>query len=72
MSTDNAYTPTYREPTVPCVICSQPLDLRLARGRKSGKPFVMLVCGKDARHFRAFINDQDYVGEVVARMETRQ
>ena len=41
----------------------------MARGRKSGKPFVMLVCGRDGRHFRGFITDQTYVGEILARLE---
>jgi hypothetical protein len=55
--------------SVPCLICQQPLTLRLARGRKSGKPFLMLVCATDGRHFRGFINDQDYVRQVLARLE---
>jgi len=46
---------------VPCHVCNSPLKLRFARGRKSGKPFVMLVCARDGRHFRAFISDRDYV-----------
>jgi len=55
--------------SVPCLICQQPLTLRLAKGRKSGKPFLMLVCPQDGRHFRGFINDQDYVRQVLARLE---
>ena len=54
---------------IPCLICSDPLTVRMARGRKSGKPFVMLVCGRDGRHFRGFITDQTYVGELLARLE---
>lgn len=54
---------------VPCLICQQPLTLRLARGRKSGKPFLMLICPSDGRHFRGFINDQEYVRQVLARLE---
>ena len=53
----------------PCPVCHQPLTLRLARGRKSGKPFVMLICSKDGRHFRAFINDQEYVSRVLESAE---
>ena len=56
-------------PAVPCVVCRTPLTLRLARGRKSGKPFLMLICPADGRHFRGFINDQDYVKRVLARLE---
>ena len=55
--------------SIPCLICQQPLTLRLARGRKSGKPSLMLVCPQDGRHFRGFINDQAYVKQVLARLE---
>ena len=69
MNSPSAYTPEYRGQGVPCVICGGPLTLRLARGRKSKKPFVMLVCSHDGRHFRAFINDQEYVRQVLKRLE---
>ncbi len=55
----------------PCPVCSLPLAVRLARGRKSGKPFVMLLCAQDGRHFRAFINDQQYVAQVLTRVEEK-
>ena len=54
---------------IPCLICQGPLTVRTARGRKSGKPFIMLVCGRDGRHFRGFITDQTYVGELLGRLE---
>ena len=54
-----------------CPICVEPLSLRLARGRRSGKPFVMLVCGRDGRHFRGFINHRPYVEQVLDRLEDR-
>ncbi len=60
----------HREPGIPCVVCGGPLALRVARGRKSGKPFLMLVCTKDGRHFRAFINDQAYVRNVLDGLES--
>ena len=50
--------------TVPCLVCGLPLTIRPARGRKSGKPFLMVVCGKDGRHFRGFIADQKYVKDI--------
>ena len=53
----------------PCPVCRQPLDLRIARGRKSGKTFLMLVCARDGRHFRGFINDRTYVDGVLSRLE---
>ena len=55
-----------------CPVCSEPLAMRLAEGRKSGKPFVMLVCPGDGRHIRAFISDRDFVGSVIARLEKKQ
>ena len=54
---------------VPCLVCAAALTLRLARGRKSGKPFLMLICPVDGRHFRGFITHRDYVGGVLARLE---
>jgi uncharacterized protein YbaR (Trm112 family) len=56
---------------LPCPLCHQPLALRLARGRKSGKPFIMLICPQDGRHFRGFINDQVYVRQVLEKLESQ-
>ena len=53
----------------PCLVCHKPLSLRLAKGRKSGKPSIMLICPADGRHFRAFISDRAYVGQVLALLE---
>ncbi|MBI4235736.1 MAG: hypothetical protein HY688_00030 [Chloroflexi bacterium] len=61
-------TPAYRRPPA-CLVCGAPLAVRLARGRKSQKPFVMLLCPQDGRHFRAFVNDQHYIAQVLARLE---
>ena len=57
------------EKGIPCLVCGTDLSLRLTRGRKSGKPFVMLICPIDGRHFRGFITSQPYVAEVLARLE---
>lgn len=57
--------------SIPCIVCKGPLTVRLAHGRKSGKAFVMLLCGRDGRHFRAFVNDRDYVAHVLQRLEDR-
>ena len=54
---------------IPCLVCGQPLTVRLATGRKSRKTFVMLLCGADGRHFRAFVSDRGYVDQVLARLE---
>jgi len=58
-------------PRLPCHICQATLQVRLARGRKSGKPFVMLVCPADGRHIRAFVADRAYVQGLVDQVEGR-
>ena len=50
-----------------CLVCRAALSVRAAYGRKSGKPFVLLVCPVDGRHFRAFIADAKYVQALVDR-----
>ncbi len=54
---------------IPCIVCGGGLSLKTARGRTSGKPFLSLICEVDGRHFRAFIDDQYYVKQVLARLE---
>ncbi len=58
--------------SVNCPVCSGSLAVRMAQGRKSGKPFIMLVCPQDGRHFRAFITDQPYVKGVMDNLESPQ
>ena len=55
--------------SVPCPVCSAPIDSRPAKGRKSGKPSIMMVCPANGRHFRGFITDREYVASVFARVE---
>ena len=55
--------------SVPCVVCGVPLTIRPARGRKSGKSFLMVICPQDGRHFRGFIADKDYVNHVFEKAE---
>ena len=52
---------------VPCPVCSTPLTVRPATGRKSGNPFVMLVCPEDGRHLRGFISDKEFVDRVIEK-----
>ena len=56
---------------IPCLVCGEQLTLRLAKGRKSQKIFLMLVCGRDGRHFRGFVNDREFVDQVLSRLEDR-
>lgn len=53
--------------TMPCIVCHSEMSLQVARGRKSGKVFLMMVCAVDGRHFRAFIADKVFVNSVVDR-----
>ncbi len=55
-----------------CPVCGESLEVRLAKGRKSGKAFLMAICPKDGRHIRAFVNDQEYVRQVLERLEGTQ
>ncbi len=50
---------------ISCPICHVPITVKGAKGRKSNKPFIMLVCPQDGRHFRGFITDQSYVRQVL-------
>lgn len=52
-----------------CSLCSEKLEVRPSKGRKSGKLFIMWLCSVDGRHFRAFITYQPYVKEVMDRVE---
>jgi uncharacterized protein YbaR (Trm112 family) len=54
-----------------CPICKGGLAAKLTRGRKSGKPSIMLICPKDGRHFRGFITDRAYVEGVMNIMESK-
>jgi hypothetical protein len=54
---------------ISCIVCGGVVEVRPARGRKSGKPFLMLVCGREVRHFRGFINDAKFVEQVVENAE---
>lgn len=67
--TKNTDTSDKTRPSVPCPLCGESIALKLSRGRKSGKPFISLVCHGDPRHLRGFIHDSEFVGQVVERLE---
>ena len=69
MTSGRSNTAESTQPSVPCLICWETLSIRIARGRKSGKPSVMLVCPRDGRRFRAFVTDKTYVGQVLSLLE---
>jgi hypothetical protein len=54
-----------------CPVCQTALMFRLAKGRKSSKPFIMLMCPLDGRHFRGFIGDRDYIKQVMEKLEEK-
>ena len=64
------YRPAYRG-APRCIVCLVDLEFRMPKTSKSGKQSIMLVCPSDARHFRAFINDQAYVAKVIDAMEKK-
>jgi len=51
--------------SIGCPVCGKPLSITVATGRKSNKPFIMLKCDTDGRHFRGFITDQAYVKRIL-------
>jgi len=57
------------EPSLNCPVCHETLSFRIAKGRKSGKPFLMVVCLRDGRHFRGFVGDQVYVRNLIQRLD---
>jgi hypothetical protein len=52
-----------------CPVCNEPMAFQIARGRKSGKPFLMVKCLRDGRHFRGFVGDKEYVTRLLVRLE---
>ena len=65
------YKPPIEYKVLQCPVCGIGLEIRLARGRRSGKAFLMAVCPQDGRHIRAFINDKDYVAQVLDRLDEK-
>ena len=53
---------------VHCPVCNRALSVRPAKGRKSGKLFISMVCPGDGRHFRGFIADQQFVHAVIEQV----
>ncbi len=50
--------------TLSCPVCGGSLEVRPGSGRKSHKPFLVLKCAADGRHFRGFIGDQAFIARV--------
>jgi predicted RNA-binding Zn-ribbon protein involved in translation (DUF1610 family) len=52
-----------------CPVCGEAMAFQIARGRKSGKPFLMVKCLQDGRHFRGFVGDKIYVEKLLEHLE---
>ena len=50
-----------------CPVCGAAMKLSTARSSKAKNPktFLMLTCPVDGRHFRGFINDQEFVSRAM-------
>ena len=55
-------------PTISCPVCGAGLKVSTTKSKR-GKVALVLVCPKDGRDFRAFINNQDYIQRVLASLE---
>jgi hypothetical protein len=54
-----------------CFVCKGDLEVRHATGRKSGKPFLLLKCQADGRHFRGFIYDPAFIARLTLGSESQ-
>ena len=56
-------------PTINCPVCGAGLKVNTSTS-KAGKVALVLVCLRDGRDFRAFINNKEYIQEVFDSLET--
>jgi hypothetical protein len=56
-------------PPICCPVCGAGLRVSTSTS-KAGKIALVLVCPKDGRDFRAFINNREYVRRVLDSVET--
>jgi predicted RNA-binding Zn-ribbon protein involved in translation (DUF1610 family) len=69
MTTHEQELSTKPNQSLQCPVCGDPMAFQIARGRKSGKPFLMVKCLRDGRHFRGFVGDKEYVTRLLERLE---
>jgi predicted RNA-binding Zn-ribbon protein involved in translation (DUF1610 family) len=69
MTTSNQCAPVNQNQSLRCPVCGEPMAFQIARGRKSGKPFLMVKCLRDGRHFRGFVGDKIYVEKLLEHLE---
>jgi hypothetical protein len=56
--------------SIPCPVCQLDLSVRPCQSRKSGKRSLMFICPEDGRHFRGFIAHQDFLNQVLERLDS--
>ena len=56
-------------PVLRCPVCEAELKVTTSTS-KAGKVALVLVCPRDGRDFRAFINNREYVRRVLDSLET--
>jgi predicted RNA-binding Zn-ribbon protein involved in translation (DUF1610 family) len=69
MITNEQVPSTQPNQSLQCPVCGDAMAFQIARGRKSGKPFLMVKCLRDGRHFRGFVGDREYVTRLLERLE---
>ena len=69
MTNNNQGAITNENQSLQCPVCKDPMGFQIAKGRKSGKPFLMVKCLRDGRHFRGFVGDREYVTRLLERLE---
>jgi len=52
---------------IPCPLCQEPLAMYVTTSRR-GRHAIGLVCRRDGRHLRGFINDQEFVAATIAKI----
>jgi predicted RNA-binding Zn-ribbon protein involved in translation (DUF1610 family) len=72
MTVNEQNTATNQKKSLQCPVCGDPMGFQIARGRKSGKPFLMVKCLRDGRHFRGFVGDRGYVQRLLESIEQGQ
>ena len=58
-------------PAICCPVCGASLKVTTSTS-KAGKVALVLVCPRDGRDFRAFINNREYVRRVMDSLESTQ
>ena len=69
METEKTGTIEHYSAPPACPVCQRTLRFKLTRSKKRDAVSVMFYCALP-RHFRGFVNDQNYVRAIMDRLET--